>query len=628
MSDDSLHLSEGYVSDMSDEDADGGVYLGEAADSTMSDFGSDDEDHQVELYETGIQLMEPGPAGQGTHLDGEFYFDHPASAAGSNDNLSMNMLLPTFDQHHAPPPGATLLLNELLQTQGDLLATLSLDDPSNDLAPVQLSNPNPSLLGSGNLDLSGFLNMWAYSALDSPDLDVPRPYLDRVLLHCQHKPRVVQCSDLGGDRCDFQGLDWASMGTTRAAARTRRRRQHQNHTNLHGSDSFRRGLGDERIPSRESYFRFKKMTIRQDVKLAHFQLRSVLACPSRSSAFYPGPRGVNRIDLASKRTELAMKTMEYPGLNSPITTLDANHGVLLCGSFSGEYYLQSLTAQGNTNFVEGKITSNTNGITNHVVIHTPRRSASPVAAIASNDLGFRVMDVATQTFIMEREYSCPLNCSAISPDRRLRVMVGDHRSVFICCADSGEILRALDGPRDYGFACDWSDDGWTIATAAQDRCIRIWDARRLCNSSGESTPVCSLRTEMGAARSLKFSPLGSGRPVLVAVEEVDYINIIDAHDFASKQTIDVFGEMGAATFTNEGQNLNILCGDNTRGGLLEFERYERNFGDSGDNSRSTKENALFEWTQDENGTARSPRKDRTHHRRFRQPRTWAEPPLF
>jgi WD40 repeat protein len=133
-------------------------------------------------------------------------------------------------------------------------------------------------------------------------------------------------------------------------------------------------------------------------------------------------------------------------------------------------------------------------------------------------------------------------------------------------------LQKLSGHRDYGFACDWADDGWTIATAFQDKTVKIWDARRFTDSAGNAAPVCTIRSEMAGARSLRFSPIGSGKRVLVAAEEADFINIIDAQTFRSKQTIDVFGELGGISFENGGQDLMVLCCDRARGGILQLER--------------------------------------------------------
>lgn len=314
------------------------------------------------------------------------------------------------------------------------------------------------------------------------------------------------------------------------------------------------------------------MNIRQDVHLAHFQLRSVLACPSRTYAYYPGPSGVNKVNLSSRKTVCAMKMHQFPAAGGRLSTLDAAHGVLMCGTFHGYYHLKSLDCENGTKFVEGQITDHFSGITNHIKIHQSRSSSSPVAAIASNDFGFRVMDIATQQFISQCRYDFALNCSALSPDNRLRVLVGDNANVLVTKADTGDPLQVLSGHRDYGFACDWSEDGLTVATGYQDRSVKIWDARRWCDSNGVSTPVRTIRSEMASVRGLRFSPLGSGRRVLVAAEEADFVNIIDTQTFLSKQTMDIIGEIGGIAFTDEGQKLNVLCCDVHRGGILQLER--------------------------------------------------------
>ena len=273
-----------------------------------------------------------------------------------------------------------------------------------------------------------------------------------------------------------------------------------------------------------------------------------------------------------------MKLSDAPA--SQVTALAADHGVLVAGGFGGEYTLRHLDwgESEKTACHEGVITNNMSGITNHVKVHQARTSSAPLAAFASNDHFFRVLDINTETWLSREKFDFALNCTAVSPDRRLRVMVGDSLNVIITAAESRlsggkpEILHKLPGHRDYGFACDWADDGWTIATAFQDKSVKIWDARRFTDNSGNSVPVCTISSEMAGVRSLRFSPIGSGKRVLVAAEEADFINIIDAQTFQSKQTVDVFGELGGISFTNGGQDLMVLCCDRTRGGILQLER--------------------------------------------------------
>ncbi|TQV95882.1 WD domain-containing protein [Cordyceps javanica] len=426
---------------------------------------------------------------------------------------------------------------------------------------LAISNPVPGILGSENFDLADFLRDWAYQGRYGHAARSQPPALEELLRQTQEQPDEIEFTQLKGDQYDLQG--WALTNGWQVP--------------LHASwqlDSnyFLLQLSHETLSSRESFYRFKRMNIRKDVCLAHFQLRSVLACPTRTHAYYPTPQGIARMNLASRKSETFMNTRDFPATGAVISTVDADCGVLMCGTFNGEYYIKSLDAPEKQAYSEGQITSDPGGITNHIKIHKPRRSCGPAAAIASNDHGFRLLDLETQKIVQEKKYPFALNCTAVSPDRRLRTVVGDHFNVLITNADTGEVLQELGGHRDYGFACDWSDDGWTVATGFQDMAVKIWDARRWCNSSGVPMPLCTVRTEMAGARSLRFSPLGSGPPVLVAAEEADFVNIIDAKMFHYKQEIDVFGEIGGVAFANDGQDLNVLCCDTHRGGLLQLQR--------------------------------------------------------
>ncbi|KAL7922595.1 hypothetical protein ACQKWADRAFT_73844 [Trichoderma austrokoningii] len=453
---------------------------------------------------------------------------------------------------------------------------LSLDEDEEQMLldpfpPPHMSNPNPSILGSENYGLVDFLRSWAYGNVPLMSLRLPRPGIHRVLKQANSGVGRVHYGDLRANGCDMQGLDWDSMNTARHYAREIRRQTYRNYVNRPGSDLHI--AKNSTIPSTENFFRFHRMDIRRDISLAHFQLRSVLACPTRTQAFYPSVHGINVMNTATKKTTLAMDLRAFSNMTGPaVSTLDAGCGLLMSGTFGGDYFLQSLSSQDRRNYSEGQISTNISGITNHIKIYKPRRSDSPAAAIASNDNRFRLMDLKTEKFTSTFTYPFALNCSAMSPDGRLRVVVGDDLNVLITNAETGAVLQKLSGHRDYGFACDWSDNGYTVATGFQDKTIKIWDARHWNTSSGVSQPLCTINTEMAGVRNLRFSPTGGGKPILAAAEEADYIHLIDARSFGSKQTIDIFGEIGGVAFTNEGQNLNVLCCDANRGGLLQFQR--------------------------------------------------------
>ena len=320
------------------------------------------------------------------------------------------------------------------------------------------------------------------------------------------------------------------------------------------------------------------MDIKRNVNLAHFQLRYLLASTSRTRIFYPGVHSVHQFNPISRETRPIIKTGDTPG--SQVSAIACDYGVLVAGCFNGDYNLRHLDTPetGNKACRTGNITTDPSGITNHIQIHQRRSSSSPAAAFSSNDNAVRVLDIETEKWISQEKFDFAINCTATSPDKRLRAVVGDNLQLLITAAESTlpdnkpEVFYNLSGHRDYGFAVDWADDGWTIASAFQDKTVKIWDARCLTDSSGNSKTVTTIRTEMAGARNLRFSPVGSGRRVLVAAEEADYVNVIDAQTFRTKQTIDFFGEIGGVTFANEGEDLLVLCCDPDRGGILQFER--------------------------------------------------------
>lgn len=336
------------------------------------------------------------------------------------------------------------------------------------------------------------------------------------------------------------------------------------------------------LPSSESYYRFRNTHIRgKGVRLNHFQLRHILASSTRNRSFYPEAGGIRQINPLSGKDEtfLKLQDMENGGI---VSALGATNKVLVAATFNGEYCLKNLDSS-EPGHHGGKITDDPSGITTHVQVYPSRLSGAPTAAFASNDRVFRTLDITTQQFLQQTTYNFPINCSALSPDKRLRLMVGDHYNAVIANAETGDILRELSGHWDYGFACDWADDGWTVATGSQDMTVRVWDARRWCNSQGEGVPVATLRSEMAGVRNLKFSPAGSGKRVLVAAEEADFISVIDARTFDRKQNLDLFGEIGGVDFCDGGRELQVLCCDWTRGGLMRFERcdWAREGGEAG-----------------------------------------------
>ncbi|KAI1279938.1 quinon protein alcohol dehydrogenase-like superfamily [Xylaria sp. FL0933] len=436
--------------------------------------------------------------------------------------------------------------------------------------PLLLTSSSPGMLMPGNYNSLDFLRLWRWYKRHNQLKDIRGTPHNELSITKSERTRITY-DDLKGDECDIQGINWQDLGVTRSWARKCRSRTFRNYTNNPETDRWDPSLPDKLLRRHENYFRFRSMDLRTDVRLLHFQLRNILGCASRTAVYYPSVSDtVRELDPTTGHVKTAMKFTNNE--DASISTLAAEEGILVTGGFYGTYRYRPIETEDESRYYDGRLTDHISGITNHIQVHSSRRSSTPLASFASNDYALRMIDLARNEMILDKMYGHAINCTALSPDKRLRVMVGDSQDVDIADAETGDILKSLKGHRDFGFACDWAPDGWTVATGNQDKSIRIWDARKWSNTKGKNTSVAVIRTEMAGVRSLRFSPLGSGKRVLLAAEEADVINIIDAQTFDSKQTIDVFGEIAGVSFAGAGQEVVALSSDPVRGGVLCLER--------------------------------------------------------
>ncbi|PVH85823.1 WD40 repeat-like protein, partial [Cadophora sp. DSE1049] len=503
---------------------------------------------------------------------------------------------------------------------------------------------HPEVEDQFNLTLANFLQSWGTSASSSNARNADFRHRARgpslASLHEQRleRPKPMERSDLQGERCDIQRINWESLGVSRSMARQQRRATYRNYTNLRMDRQWHPRLNGARLDDDQNFFRFRRMDFNHEINLSHFQLRNLMACASRDHIFYAGRAqilhwnphsGSPHPDVAMDLTNPTVQPAHFitgPTRGIQLSTLTVDHDILVGGGFSGEYALANLRAQKDTPHTEGLVTENANSITNHIQVHFAPNSNAPLVAFASNDNYMRVLDVGTNTFIASHQYEQAINCTAISPDQRLRVLVGDTRQVMICNAETGEILQGLDGHRDFGFSCDWADDGWTVATGNQDMQVKIWDARMWTNSSGLARCVATVAADMAGVRKLKFSPLGSGKRVLLAAEPADIISVIDGESFTSKQTLSFFGEIGGVDFTNDGQDIFVANCDDMRGGLMQYERcglathglYGLEDYNPRRKSRSRRRDEGHDWKRTDEEVVRHPRAKGTEEQRHRR----------
>ena len=532
------------------------------------------------------------------------------SSENALTNIAQGHLMPTttlaeemsqyndFNEPPHPPynpdePGPQALYRSSAHSGMDLYSQLDLyfydlgDHALNEEFEVVIlrSNTSPHTRGAANPGVIKFLLRWAgEKGVHKSGAQKPLPAWEKVRdlaakvsrrSHVLEDIKGISYYELDGEKFDFQGLDWETLGTSREIARKERKRTFNNCFNQRGPHNF--GILEKKnLPKHRKFFEFRRTIIKRDVHIAHEQLRQVFRCPTRTTAFYPSEGVINRLNLVTGESAPFINLAKVLD-GGVVSTIDAKYGLLVAGTLGGHYAIQRYDYDDEvevnpTGFRHGRVSPVGHGITNYVGLYKPRGSHRPYLATAGNDRFLKLMDVETQQVVSEWRYSVAPNHSVVCPDGSARLIVGDNRQLTIVDEKNGKVIAAVDAHADYGFACDWCPGTTIFATAGQDRTIKVWDARQIRTKSGQSTPLHSWTSEMCATRSLRFSSPGDGPPVLLAAEGADYLNIIDAKTFESKQTFDIFGEIAGAEFSDGSQVVNLLSGDMHRGGLFQFNR--------------------------------------------------------
>ncbi|KAI8802722.1 WD40-repeat-containing domain protein [Cladochytrium replicatum] len=429
------------------------------------------------------------------------------------------------------------------------------------------------------------------------------------------KPLHVTGHDVAMGK-DIQGIDWSSLPVTRENFRDSRMANYQNFRNCDREDGEIRDLAQNvtLVDQSREFFKFRYTKMRDKCSIDHFQLRNLLWPTSKNDVFYTYDTTVRHWCPLARTSTTALQLREHEMGFVKISTMAAKHGVLLVGGFGGEYIYRNIfqpsdpfyhydspssdsltksitstnrTTSTNKNqaapaIQKGAFTKCENGITNHLDI-AQARSGTLSAIVSSNDNRARIMDLASAKITHEFAFNFAVNCTALSPDKRLLVIAGDQKESLLVDAESGEKISSLLGHFDYSFACAWSPTGHIIATGNQDMTCRLYDTRNM------SKAYCVLKGNIGAIRSIRFSDDGT---LLGMAEAADFVHVFDmTAPFVPKaetpysggsegypsQVLDFFGEIAGFGFTpGEAEGLFVGNADMTYGSILEFERKRSN----------------------------------------------------
>lgn len=242
---------DGYLSDDGDMSDDAGAplvdYLQVAnlltndMDTDVSDAGGD---HGNFPYELSMEPDNEDSISMTSSLsDEEQFSQYPPAPPAPFTPFTLglvNQMLATNGQGWPSTTTASQVISGIINTMHPQVPPTTLLDTF----PHPTHGPNfhsMTSLGPNNHCLTEFLYTWARPDHREQGVHLPRgpyPWPSRIADLASQKLSQMHHTDLAGDQCDFQGVNWEELGVTRQEARQRRLLTYRNYVNLPGSDKW------------------------------------------------------------------------------------------------------------------------------------------------------------------------------------------------------------------------------------------------------------------------------------------------------------------------------------------------------------------------------------------------------
>ncbi|KAJ3694705.1 hypothetical protein LUZ60_000082 [Juncus effusus] len=372
---------------------------------------------------------------------------------------------------------------------------------------------------------------------------------------------------------DIQGIPWNRLSISREKYRQTRLEQYKNYENI--PNSAEKSEKDCKSTEKgEKYYEFRQNTRSVKSTILHFQLRNLVWATSKHDVYLMSHYNVLHWSALTGQTNNLINVQghvapreKHPGSlaegfsQTQVSTLAVKGNLLVAGGFQGELICKHLDREGISFCC--RTTYDENAITNAVEIYNSSSGAIRFVA-SNNDCGVRDYDMEKFQLCKHFKFDWPVNHTSLSPDGKLLIVVGDDPEGLVVDSNSGKIIHKLQGHTDYSFATAWHPNGQTFSTGNQDKTCRVWDLRNL------TKPTCSLRGNIGAIRSLRFSSDGK---FMAAAEPADFVHVFDVQSgFEKRQEIDFFGEISGISFSPDTEGLFVGVWDRTYGSLLQYGR--------------------------------------------------------
>ena len=134
---------------------------------------------------------------------------------------------------------------------------------------------------------------------------------------------------------------------------------------------------------------------------------------------------------------------------------------------------------------------------------------------------------------------------AFSPDGKTLASASDDRTVKLWDAGSGTCVQTLKGHADLVHAVAFSPDSKTLASASHDQTVKLWDA-------GSGAYVQTLKGHTDWVHAVAFSPDGK---TLASASDDQTVKLWDAGSGACVQTPPVHSGVTSLSFSDAGAGL-------------------------------------------------------------------------
>ncbi|XP_058207675.1 uncharacterized protein LOC131320819 isoform X1 [Rhododendron vialii] len=407
-----------------------------------------------------------------------------------------------------------------------------------------------------------FSNKDAFPVLEEIDLDEDSEILENNKMADTSAAQARKGKDI-------QGIPWERLNITREKYRQTRLEQYKNYEGI--PQSGKRSEKDCKVTMKGGmYYEFRRNSRSVKSTIPHHQLRNLVWATSKHDIYFMSHFSVTHWSaLTCNKTEVlnvsghVAPCEKHPGsllegfTPTKVSTLAVKDRLLVAGGFKGELICKNLDRPG-VCFCT-RTTFDDNAITNVVEIYSTQSGAVHFTA-ANNDCGFRDFDMENFQLSKHFSFPWPVNHTSLSPDGKLRIIVGDNPEGMLVDSGTGKMVASLVGHLDFSFASAWHPDGLTFATGNQDKTCRIWDARNLSKS------VAALKGNLGAIYSIRYSSDGC---FMAMAEPADFVHVFDAKSgYEKEQEIDFFGEISGMSFSPDTESLFIGVCNPTEGGLL------------------------------------------------------------